>query len=179
MILPVVLSVAAFFVLLLFMSLRISVEVVAENSGIRYTVKGSILKYIKIAEVKSGVKKKDKPGEKDKKREKILGLVKTAFKKNNGKIFHIEKLSLTGTFSVEDAAANAVLHGFFIILWQFFLIFLSANFKLEHQYYRFYPDFQNDRNEFIFQIILRVVIFRALLLIIRYWINSKFKNKTE
>lgn len=180
MYLPVILVLAGVLVFILLMSLRISVEVIARSSGITYTVKGSILKYIKIAEVKSGSRKKKK-GKKDteKKREKLLGIIKTAVKKNNGKIFHVEKLSLTGSFSLEDAAADAILYGTFLILWQFIIIFLSANFKFEHQNYSFYPDFQNNKNELIFQLILRVVILRVLLLLINYYFESKISNKTE
>ncbi|HEY8422697.1 MAG TPA: DUF2953 domain-containing protein [Thermoclostridium sp.] len=179
MYLPVILFFIAVFVSVLFMSLRISIEVIAENSGVTYSVKGIILKYIKIAEVKSGTEKPKKPQKAEKEREKILGIIKTAMKKNNGKIFHIEKLSLTGTFSVDDAAANAILYGFFIILWQFIIIFLSAHFTFEHQNYGLYPDFQNDKNELIFQVILRVVILKALLLVLTYYFESKVKNKRK
>ncbi|NLM09520.1 MAG: DUF2953 domain-containing protein [Clostridiaceae bacterium] len=173
MFLPVILFFVAILLLMLFMSLRISIELTAKSSGITYTVKGSIFKYIKIVEVKSGTKKQ-KRQEKDseKKRERILDLIRIAI---NGKIFHIEKLSLSGTFSINDAAANAVLYGTFLTLWQFIIILLSANFKLEHQNYSFYPDFQNDKNELIFQLILRVVILKALSLIINYYLESKTK----
>lgn len=182
MFLPVLLFFAAVLLIALFMSIRISIELVAKNSGITYTVKGSIFKYINVVEVKSGIKKRKRENEKtDRKREKVLGLIKAAVIRDKGKIFHIEKLSLTGTFSIEDAAANAILYGAFIVLWQFILLILSANFKLEHQNYSFYPDYQNGKNELIFQAILRVVIFKVLLLLINYFIELKKqkKNKAE
>jgi len=179
MYLQVVLIFVAVFLFLLFMSLRISIEVMVKNSNITYAIKGIIFKYVKIVEIKSGTKKPKKSDRVDKKREKLLGIVETAMKKNRGKIVHIEKLSLSGTFSFDDAAVNAILHGLFIILWQFFIVFLSANFTFEHQNYNFYPDFQNDKNELIFQVILRIVIIKALALIITYYFESRIKNKNK
>jgi len=180
MCLPVIFCIAAVITLMLSMSLRISVEVTAGDSGINYTIRGSILRYIKILEIKSGTEKKRKPKKKsEKKRDRILGIVKAAFKKKNGKMIHVEKLSLTGTFSTEDAAADAILHGLFIILWQFIIIFLSANFTFEHQNYNFLPDFQNNRNELVFQLILRIVILNALIVLIRYYLSSVLGNNTE
>ncbi|AGC67578.1 hypothetical protein Cst_c05560 [Thermoclostridium stercorarium subsp. stercorarium DSM 8532] len=180
MYLPVVFCIIALIIVALFMSLRISIEFTAGSEGISYTVKGIVFKYIKILEIKSNSekkRKKTKGGEK--KRGRILGIIRTAMRKKNGKAVHIEKFSLTGTFSVDDAAANAILYGGFIILWQFAVLFLSEHFTFEHQNYAFYPDFQNDKTEFIFQIIFRVVIFKALLLLARYWLESKINNKTE
>lgn len=176
MYLPVILVLAAILAAMLFMSLRISVEFTAKSSGVTYTIKGSIFKYISIMEVKSGTGRKRRHEEKSgTRREKILDLVRVAIDRKNGKIFHIEKLSLSGTFTTMDAAADSILYGTFLILWQFILILLSANFKLEHQNYSFYPDFHNNRNELIFRLILRVVIFKALLLIIKYYLDSKTK----
>lgn len=104
---------------------------------------------------------------------KIIG---RAVKNKKGKIFHIEKLSLKGTFSIEDAAANAILHGVFMILWQFLLIFLASNFRLEHQHYNLLPDFEHDRNKMIFQAILRVVILNMVLFSIHSFFESKNKK---
>lgn len=183
MYLPVLLFLAALLIFVLFMSFRISIEVVADNSGISYTVTGSILKHIKVVEVKSDFNKPKKPktdkSENIFSRNKILGFIKSAVEKDRGKIFHIEKLSLAGKFSIGDAAADAILYVFFIVLWQFIIIFFSSKFKLEHQNYSLYPDFQNENTELIFQMILRVVILKALLMIINYFFESKRKNKQQ
>jgi energy-coupling factor transporter transmembrane protein EcfT len=184
MILPVIFVLAGFVLLLLLLSFRIHIELIATDSGITYTISGNIMKVVKIYEVKSGSGDKDKKmrkaGGKDKDtiRKRLLGVIKEAITEQRGKIFHIEKLSVDGTFSIEDAAANALLYGLFLTLWQFLLIFLSANFTLEHQKYNFMPDFRNDRNEFIFHAIFRVVIIRMLLLVIHSLIESR-KKKTE
>lgn len=156
---------------LLFISFRISIELIANETGITYTIKGNILKVIKVFEVKNGREGKKKRWTTDRQekgalRKKFLGIIKTAIDDRRGKIFHIEKLSLTGSFSLNDAAANAILYGFFLTLWQFLLIFLAANFRLEHQNYNFLPDFQHDRNEMIFHAIFRVVIVNMVLLLI-------------
>lgn len=180
MYLPVLLVFVAFLLLLRFLSLRISVELIAKDSGITYTIKGSIFKFIKVMEIKSGTEKKKEwkidAGEDLFIREKVLGLLGSALKKNKGKIFHIEKLSVKGSFSIKDAAADAILYGTFIMLWQFLLIFLSANFSLEHQNYSFYPDFQNNKNELIFHLIFRVVILKVVLLSVNYLIKTRREN---
>jgi len=182
MILPVILVPVAFLLLLLLLSFRINIELIAKDSGITYTISGSILKVVKIYEVKSGSenmgKKVWKTGAKEQNtiRKRLLGVIKEAITEQKGKIFHIEKLSVNGTFSTEDAAANAILHGLFLTLWQFLLIFLAANFTLEHQNYNFLPDFRNDRNEFIFHVIFRVVIIKMLLLVLHTLIESRKKK---
>lgn len=188
MYLPVILAfIALLSVLLLFLSIRISIEFIARETGITYTIKGSVFRYLKVLEVKSGTekrgKKRWKTGYKEKRlvREKLLGLLQTAVKKRKGRMFHIEELSLNGTFSLEDAAANAVIYGLLLILWQFLLIFLAANFKLERQNYNFMPDFQNDKNEMMFHIIFRVILLKIILLIIHWSVDTKGKkfNKSE
>ena len=57
MFLPVILFFVAILLLMLFMSLRISIELTAKSSGITIRLKGSIFKYIKIVEVKKRHKK--------------------------------------------------------------------------------------------------------------------------
>ena len=171
MILPAVFVPVLLISLLLLISSRINIVFIAKDTGITYTIKGDLLKVIKVFEIKSGRDEREKKNwqinqkEKGVLRARFLGLINQAIQEQRGKIFHIEKLSIDGTFSIEDAAANAVLYGLFLILWQFVLIFLAKNFKLEHQYYNFLPDFQNDKNELIFQAIFRVVIFKMLLLV--------------
>ncbi|NLN64832.1 MAG: hypothetical protein GX144_05395 [Clostridiaceae bacterium] len=171
MILPAVFVPVLLISLLLLISFRINIVFIAKDTGITYTIKGDLLKVIKVFEIKSGRDEREKKNwqinqkEKGVLRARFLGLINQAIQEQRGKIFHIEKLSIDGTFSIEDAAANAVLYGLFLILWQFVLIFLAKNFKLEHQYYNFLPDFQNDKNELIFQAIFRVVIFKMLLLV--------------
>ncbi len=182
MILTVILIFVVFLLLLLLLSFRINIELIARDSGIAYTIKGNILKVIKVFEVKSGSEEAGKKvWETDEKeqgfiRKRLFGIIKEALTEQKGKIFHIEKLSVDGTFSIEDAAANAILHGLFLTLWQFLLIFLAANFTLEHQTYNFLPDFRNDRNEFIFHVIFRVVIINMLLLVLHTLIEARKKK---
>jgi hypothetical protein len=182
MILPAILVSAVLILLLLLISFRINIELIARDSGITYTVKGSILKVIKVFEIKSGSEEKGKKNwQTDEKeqgfiRKRLLGIIKEAITEQRGKIFHIEKLSVDGTFSIEDAAANAILHGLFLTLWQFLLIFLAANFTLEHQNYNFLPDFRNDRNEFIFHVIFRVLIIHMVLLVLHTLIEARKKK---
>jgi len=180
MYLPVILCIAAVVLLMLFMSLRISVELTAEESGISYTIRGNIFRYIKKMEIRSGSGRKRVNKKKGEKRhDKLLGIIKTAIRKNNGKVIHVEKLSLTGTFSIEDAAANAILYGIFLILWQYIILFLSANFTFEHHNYNLRPDFQNNKNSLFFQIVMRIVVLKALLLLIKHYLETKIKNRTE
>lgn len=180
MILPVILVFVVF--LLLLLSFRINIELIARDSGITFTVKGSILKVIKVFEVKSGSEKMGKKvwqtGDKERGiiRRRVFGIIREALTERKGKIFHIEKLTVDGTFSIEDAAADAILHGLFLTLWQFLLIFLAANFTLEHQNYNFLPDFRNGRNEFIFHIIFRVVIINMLLLVLHTFMEARKKK---
>jgi hypothetical protein len=182
MIFPVILVAVVFIVLLLLISFRINIELIATDSGITYTIKGSILKVVKVFEVKSGSeemgKKTWQTSEKEQGfiRKRLFGVIREAITEQKGKVFHIEKLSVDGTFSIEDAAANAILHGLFLTLWQFLLIFLAANFTLEHQYYNFLPDFRNDRNEFIFHVIFRVVIFNMVMLVLHTMIEARKKK---
>lgn len=180
--LPVFLLIPGLLLLLLLLSLRISVEFIAKDTGISYSVRGSVFKFLKLFELKSGVtanKKRSYEEGKETIREKILSMVDNAIKEHRGKIFHIEKLSLKGTFSIEDAAANAILYGLFMILWQFLLIFLSTHFKLEHQNYNFLPDFQHDRNELTFHAILRVVLFNLVVFIIHNLIDERRKKYSK
>ena len=87
MYLPVILVLAAILAAMLFMSLRISVEFTAKSSGVTYTIKGRIFKYISIMEVKSGTGRKRRHEEKSgKRRKKILDLVRVAIDRKNGKI---------------------------------------------------------------------------------------------
>lgn len=181
MILPVI-FVSAIFLLLLLISFRINIELIAKDSGITYTIKGSLLKVVKVFEIKSGSEEMGrKVWQTDEKeqsfiRKRLFGIIKEAITEQRGKIFHIEKLSVDGTFSIEDAAANAILHGLFLTLWQFLLIFLAANFTLEHQNYNFLPDFRNDRNEFIFHVIFRVVIIQMVLLVLHTLMEARKKK---
>lgn len=184
MVLPVFLTPVFLLLLLLLISFRINIEFIAKDSGMTYTIKGNILKVVKVFEIKSGREEKRKKHwrvnnkEKGFIRKRLIGIIKTAIDDQRGKIFHIEKLSVNGTFSIEDAAANAILYGLFLILWQFLLIFLSANFKLEHENFNFLPDFRNDRNELIFHVIFRVVIFNIVMLVLHNLIEAR-KKKTR
>jgi len=188
MYLPVILaSIALLSMLLLFLSIRISIEFIARETGITYTIKGSVFRYVKVLEVKSGTekrwKKRRKAGSKERRlvRDRLPGLIQTALKRRKGRMFHIEELSLNGTFSIKDAAANAVIYGVLLILWQFLLIFLAANFKLERHNYNFMPDFKNNKNEMMLHIIFRFIPLKIILLII-HWIadtNGKKFNKSE
>ncbi len=198
MLLPVILIFLTLLFIILLLSFRIFVELIAKNSGITYTIKATIFKYIKVVEVKSGQKSKQKKpkrgAEVSKKKwetsakenkaihERVINIISVVLKENRGKVFHIEELSLSGLFSIEDAAVDAILYGIFLALWQFLIIFLSANFRVEHQSYKFYPDFQNNKNELIFHGILRVVLIKVLLLVVENNIHTKlkkFRKKTE
>ena len=168
--------------LLLFISFRINIELIASETGITYTVKGSLLKVIKLFEVKSGEEAKGgKSWQTDEKeqaflRKRVFGILWEAMVEHKGKVLHIEKLSVNGTFSIEDAAANALLYGLFMALWQFLLIFLAANFTLENQCYHFMPDFRHDRNELIFHAIFRILILHVLMLVIHNLIEARKKK---
>jgi hypothetical protein len=193
--LPVIFIFLSFLFLILLLSFRISLEVIAKKSGIAYTVKATLFKYVKVVEVKSGqkkTKKSEKSTEGRKKKwktsdkeskaihERVIDIIYAILKKNRGKIFHIEELSISGSFSLEDAALDAILYGTLIILWQFLIIYLSANFSLEHQSFKFYPDFKNNTNELVFHGILRVVIIQAIFVLIKYSIDKKkIKRKSE
>lgn len=182
MILPVFLILIALIALFLLNSFRINIELVARDASVNYTIRGSVLKVIKVFEVKSGdEEKKGKPrktkgNKKGSFGKRVLVAIRKAILEHRGKIIHIERLSVDGTFSIEDAAVNAVLYGIFLTLWQFLLLFLAANFRLEHQSYNFMPDFRNDRNEFIFNAILRVVILNMVLLVIHTMLADRRKN---
>ena len=54
--LPVIFIFLSFLFLILLLSFRISLEVIAKKSGITYTVKATLFKYVKVVEVKSGQK---------------------------------------------------------------------------------------------------------------------------
>lgn len=183
MCLPVIFASIALLLLLipLASSFRISIEFIVRESSATYTIKGTVFKYVKVMEVNNtSRKRKHKRRETHKRKkgfgEKLPNLIQTALKNRKGKMLHIEELSLRGTFSIEDAAANAVIYGILLIIWQFLLIYLAANFKLEHQYYNFIPDFQNDRNEMMLHVIFRVVVLKAIWLIITWFIETRRKN---
>ncbi len=181
--LPVFLIIPLIITILLLFSLRISLELLAKEEDITYTVKGSIFKHLKVFEIKKGTedegKKRWKTDWKENKfiKTKVLSIYDSALKKHAGKVLHIEKLELHGTFSVEDAAVDAILYGVFLALWQFLLIFLSANFSLEHQCFNFLPDFNKNRNKLIFHAIFRIVIINILWLII--WIKIEDKRNRK
>jgi len=172
MYLPVFLIPFLLILLLLLTNFRIWVEFIARDSTVTYTIKGTILKYVPIFEVKSGTEKKGRKkwrlGSKEKKtiRTNFINLIVGAVRKNKGKMLHIEKLELTGSFSVEDAAANAILYGIFLVLWNYFIIALSAWFNLEHGNFNVVPDFQNNRNRFMFHAVFRVMLLNVLILIL-------------
>jgi hypothetical protein len=157
---------------LLLANFRIWVELIAKDSSFTYTIKGTILKYIPIFEIKSGTEKKGRKkwrlGSKEKKtvRTDFLNLIGGAIRKNKGKILHIEKLELTGSFSVEDAAANAIIYGIILVLWNYFIIALSAWFSLEHGSFSLVPDFQNNTNKLMFHAVFRVMLLNVLILIL-------------
>ncbi|MBP7176342.1 MAG: hypothetical protein KBA53_09045 [Thermoclostridium sp.] len=188
---PVILVLIIFLSLLLlflFIRFRIYIEFTAKESGINYTIRGKILKVIKVFEVngdsdekgeKSKRSKKASKSNKKKKDSKDVSfprIIRKVIEKRNGKLIHIEKLSVDGTFSIEDAAANALLHGLFLTLWQFLVIFLAANFSLEHQSYNFLPDFQKDRNEIFFCTILRVESVHMVLLVLHILMEARKKK---
>ncbi len=180
MVLPVFLILAAL-IFILMNSFRIHIELTARDERISYTIRGSILKVITLFRVTDGDEEKRRKPESDGKEKgsfgkRVFGIIREAILDHRGKIIHIEKLSVDGTFSIEDAAANAILYGIFLSLWQFLLIFLAANFRLEHQSYNFLPDFRNDRNEFIFHLIFRVVILNMVLLVIHTMIVNRKKK---
>ncbi len=152
-------------------SLRISVWLVAKDTGITYNIQLNILKFIKVFEVKSGTRKRKKRRKSETKEKKrahstVYGIFSHALHNHKGKVLHIEKLDLQGTFSTKDAAANAILFGILMILWQWLLIFLTAHFSLEHQNFHILPDFQNHRNEMVLHFIFRIVFMKILFLIL-------------
>ena len=180
---PVIIVLIIFLLLLLFLFIRfrIYIEFTAKESEITYTIKGKILKVIKVFEVNSGEKDKKQAKINEKKEyskdNNVLKIFRKVIAEQRGKLIHIEKLSVDGTFSIEDAAANALLYGLFLTLWQFLLIFLAANFSLEHQSYNFLPDFQKDRNEMVFCSILRVEAVHMVLLVLHILMEAR-KKKT-
>lgn len=181
MVLPVFLMLAIL-IFVLMNSFRIQIELSAREEIISYTIRGSILKVITLFKITDNDEKKSRKPQKSDGKEKgsfgkrVFEIIREAILDHRGKIIHIERLSVDGTFSIEDAAANAILYGIFLSLWQFLLIFLAANFRLEHQSYNFLPDFRNDRNEFIFQLIFRVVILNMVLLVIHTMIVNRKKK---
>jgi len=116
--------------------------------------------------------------------EKYLNILKNALKEPELRLIVVERLVLEGTYSIGDAAVNAILFGILIILWQILIIYLSENYKLEHESFRFKPDFQSDRNNFKFHVTLRAAIYKIVWLILKHTIkthraNGKEFNKTE
>jgi len=160
--------------LLLLANFRIFVEFIAKDAGIAYTVKGTILKYIPVFEIKRGTEEKGRKqwmlGLKEKRtlHRNFLNLIVGAVRKNKGKKLHIEKLELTGSFSIEDAAANAIIYGIILSLWNCFIILLSAWFSLEHGNFSLVPDFQNNRNKLMFHAVFRIMLLNVLVLILLY-----------
>jgi hypothetical protein len=186
MYLPVFLIIFLLVLLLLLANFRIHVELIAKDADITYTIKGTILKYIPIFEIKSGTEKKGRKkwrlGLKEKKtvRTNFLNLIAGAIRKNRGKMLHIEKLELTGSFSVEDAAVNAIIYGIILVLWNYFIITLSAWFSLEHGNFSLIPDFQNNANRLMFHAVFRVMLLNVFILLL--FSNDKqlnFNTKTH
>ena len=143
--LPVIFIFLSFLFLILLLSFRISLEVIAKKSGITYTVKATLFKYVKVVEVKSGqkkTKKSEKSTEGRKKKwktsdkeskaihERVIDIIYAILKKNRGKIFHIEELSISGSFSLEDAALDAILmaHFYFVAIFNY-LPFCKLQFR--------------------------------------------------
>jgi hypothetical protein len=87
MYLPVFLIIFLLVLLLLLANFRIHVELIAKDADITYTIKGTILKYIPIFEIKSGTEKKGRKkwrlGLKEKKtvRTNFLNLIAGAIRK--------------------------------------------------------------------------------------------------
>jgi len=161
-------------ILLLLSNFRIWVELIARDAGIAYTIKGTVLKYIPVFEIKGGTEEKGgkqwRLGSKEKKtiRTKFLNLIVGAVRRNKGKLLHIEKLELTGSFSFDDAAADAIIYGIILSLWNYLIIALSAWFSLEHGNFSLVPDFQNNRNKLMFHAVLRIMLLNVLVLILLY-----------
>ena len=184
MYLPVFFVLFLLILLLLLTNFRIQIELIAVVVGFAFTIFGTVLKYIPVFEVKGGAEEKGKKqwklGSKEKEtvRKRFINLIVGAVRKNKGKILHIEKLELTGSFSTEDAAANAIIYGIILALWNFLVIVLSAWFNLEHGNFNLVPDFQNNRNELIFHAVIRVMLLKILILILydtgkQYVFNAK------
>ncbi len=170
--------VLAFFVIIMFLSnLRVSFLLNVKSCTITYKMTGRILKYIKIFEVKSGDEKKKRNNWKKSRNETKPGnriyykILQKAFKGRKMRMIHIERLILEGTYSIGDAAVNAIFLGFFMALWQLLLLFLNERFILEQQKFEFTPDFHNDQNDFFLQIILRVTLLKFIWLILIFYIK--------
>lgn len=169
-------------------SARLSIVLELRDDIFAYRVTGSILKYITVFTVKSGVKKEGRwrkvwKGKKNKEG-KYLNILKNVLEERKLRLIDVERLVLEGTYSIGDAAVNAILYGVFMALWQFFLIYLNEHFKLKHQSFRLKPDFQNDRIDLKFQIILRAAVFKIVWMIFFYVIKThkhrgKEFNKSE
>lgn len=158
-------------------SARISVVLALNDDVFEYKIKGSILKHITVFAIKSGVDKEGRQfGKKSKgkknREDKFLNILKNALKGRKLRLIHVERLVLEGTYSIGDAAANAILFGLFMALWQFLLLYLNEHFKLEHQSFRLKPDFQNDRNNFTFHIILRAAVFKIVWLLLLHFLKE-------
>lgn len=186
MYLPVFLIALLLILMLLLVNFRVFVELAANDSGIAYTIKGTVLKYIPVFEIKSGTEKKGrkqwKLGSKEKRtiRTRFFNLIIGAIRKNKGKALHIEKLEVMGTFSAEDAAVNAIIYGIIIALWNCFIIMLSAWFSLEHGNFNLIPDFHNNRNEFMFHAVIRIMLLKILIIILSGTLkHHNFGTKTH
>lgn len=166
---PLILS-GFLIVLVLLASARISINLNVKDGALVYRITGSILWYIKIFEIKSGIEKKTKKRFGGFKEERgttggnFFEIIKKVLKRRKLRIIHIDRLIIEGTYSIGDAAANAILFGLFITLWQFLLIFLNEKFKLEYHSFKLIPDFQKDKNDIIFHAILRATVFNLIWL---------------
>jgi hypothetical protein len=172
-------------VLLSLSSVRLSIVLNIKDNILAYEITGSLFKYIKIFEVKSGVEKKGARiwkkyrDEKRYKGDKNTRILKKALKERKTRMIHVEKLLLEGTYSIGDAAANAILFGIFMALWQILLIYLNEHFKLDHQNFKLKPDFHNDRNDVNFHVVLRTTVYKIIWLLCIFIISTHMKNKKE
>ena len=166
-------------------SVRLLITLNIKDNILAYEISCSLLSYIKIFEIKSGVKKKRtglwKKYRNEKKSEggKLGRILKKALKERKTRMIHVEKLLLEGTYSIGDAAANAILFGVFMALWQILLIYLNEHFKLDHQNFKLKPDFHNDRNDVNFHVVLRTTVYKIIWLLCIFFISTHMKNKKE
>ncbi|NLY18579.1 MAG: DUF2953 domain-containing protein [Clostridiaceae bacterium] len=163
--------VGLFIAIMLLTSARISVVLNFSDNIFAYRITGSILKYITVFAIKSGGEKERQKRDKVRKgtgskEGKYLNLLKSALLERKLKLIHVEKLELEGTYSIGDAAVNAIFFGIFMALWQLLLIILNERFRLEHQSFRLRPDFHNAGNNFKFHLVLRAAIYKILWLLL-------------
>ena len=104
MYLPVFFVLFLLILLLLLTNFRIQIELIAEDAGIAYTIKGTMLKYIPVFEVKGGAEEKGKKqwklGSKEKEtvRKRFINLIVGAVRKNKEKYFISRSLNLRAHF---------------------------------------------------------------------------------